>query len=148
MCAQVRRERDCEGRVLYYVKEGTYSTIGLCKIKTVWYIIVRALREKASFWLFKQEREMDSCSPEAMVRSTHKRLAEIRDWLQLSQTSYNQWLDLGEKFLLWCCKQQQTQGSGFSASELRPQFPRWWRQFLASQGSSSRPADDIPPFDD
>ncbi|XP_018014202.1 uncharacterized protein LOC108671217 [Hyalella azteca] len=149
-CRQVRKERCCEGRVLYYMKDAHCYTIGLCKIKTVWYIIIRAIREKACFWLFKLVREPDQCSQEDMLRSTHKRINQIKDWLQLSQACVNQWKDLGERFLRWCWHLQQSESSEFSVQKLRPEFPRWWKKFIDAQpvpeGRVS--ADDIPPFDD
>lgn len=89
-CAQVRKQRESEGCVLYYVSTNPYRTIGLCKLKTVWYIIVRALREKVSYWLYKCQKD-GGVGLDDMIRSTKKRLDEINRWLDLSQESYKVW---------------------------------------------------------
>ena len=56
---KVRKDQGYEGVVLYFL-DADLNVIGLLKKKTVWYIVLRAIREKLrSFLSAKSERSQD-----------------------------------------------------------------------------------------
>ena len=87
-----RNEMDKEGYVLYYLKNsnGYENTIGMAKTKTVWYVLSRALREKAVF-AFTGAKKRTGWSIEDRIVSTHKRLNEIQCWLKFSNEQLTEW---------------------------------------------------------
>lgn len=53
---QARKDHGHEGYVLYFL-DSDENVIGLLKKKSVWYIIVRALREKLRFFISKRSNQ-------------------------------------------------------------------------------------------
>lgn len=78
-----------EGEVWYLLNEQK-NTIGLIKVKTAWYTILRALREKAVY-CFTTARKRPDWSLHDRIMSTHKRFREIQFWLKFSDNYLRQW---------------------------------------------------------
>ena len=78
-----------EGEVLYYLNENE-ETIGLVKIKTMWYIMLRALRQKVVHG-FHMSRRQKQQTHEECISSCHKRFAEMQDWLLFSSSYLEGW---------------------------------------------------------
>lgn len=87
--AQVRKELYKEGEVLYFLNKNE-ETIGLVKAKTTWYIMMRALREKAVY-CFITAKKKSNWSLQDYVNSTHKRFGQIQEWLKFSDSYLQSW---------------------------------------------------------
>ncbi|BFZ19863.1 hypothetical protein BsWGS_22901 [Bradybaena similaris] len=120
---QIRQGYQFEGEVLYFLDNGNH-VIGLLKKKTVWYIICRALREKArssGAAMIKQRRLF---SVAKSVKQVEQRLNEIQSWLGLSDSEINQWKNIGIAFLKWTIKQMELQQ--LSVADIVEKFPSIW----------------------
>ncbi|KAG0728183.1 hypothetical protein GWK47_033030 [Chionoecetes opilio] len=123
--ALVRRQTGCEGEVFYYLDHND-NTIGLVKVKTVWYVLLRALREKAVYCSNPPKKQ----SPRAIsdiIASTHKRFNEIQKWLKFSDKYLHRWKDTSKSFLLWL-KEEIKKGT-VEPNKIRPGFPTIWKKF-------------------
>ena len=85
----MRSEFGKEGEVLYFLNTNE-ETIGMVKIKTRWYIILRALREKAVYCFTSRKKKRD-WSLEDNINSTYIRLIEIQNWLKFSDGYLQKW---------------------------------------------------------
>ena len=121
----IRLTTDSEGRVLYYLNNEN-ETIGLIKVKTIWYICLRALREKCAYYfnlLDKGKRQH--------VRDINdiidKRYNEIQKWLKLSNKEINYWKNIGKRFAIWLKnkRKEETINSGV----IKSTFPSLWKKF-------------------
>jgi len=75
-----------EGKVLYFM-DSDENIFGLIKKKTAWYIILRALREKACSF----SSQKASFSKAEMEKKVTKRLCEIQVWLGFSDAYRTTW---------------------------------------------------------
>jgi len=126
---QVRQGYGHEGEVLYFVAGGD-RVIGLLKKKTVWYVVLRAIREKVAYacaMYHKDGRTVESGKIES-------RLKAIQNWLGFSDASLDSWTDLGCKFQVWALERLK---SG-EAIEIRGKFPIHWKEFLDQTGKTDR----------
>lgn len=119
---EVRGMEGTEGRVLYFVRDG--QCVGLMKKKAVWYIVVRAIREKcrrmgnqfAKIAAGGKRRkgkgtpETEVTDPDALSELAHRafvsardrtwgRLREIQSWLDLSDAEVEEWGAKAEAYL-------------------------------------------------
>lgn len=80
-----RFDRLCDAPHRYYCHHSSQASTGLLKKKTMWYILVRALREKSKALAnrFRKSSPAESPVPYA-IKKTNKRLAEIQSWLAFS----------------------------------------------------------------
>lgn len=117
--AEVRGMHGTEGRVLYFVRNG--QCVGLMKKKAVWYIVVRAIREKCRRMgnqFAKEaagrgrrgrgkaapvaESEWPDLAQRAFVSArdrTWTRLREIQSWLDLEEAEVQEWGAKAERYL-------------------------------------------------
>ena len=121
--AKIRGERDYEGKVLYFV-DGSDKIFGLIKKKTAWYIILRAIREKACSFICGK----NSFSKQEMQVKVVKRIAEIQRWLEFSDEFRKQWEDMGKAFTIWVVNLIREKPR--NQFEVRSQFPQLWKKFL------------------
>ncbi|XP_042215304.1 uncharacterized protein LOC121861526 isoform X2 [Homarus americanus] len=136
---KVRSEFDIEGRVLYFLNKNE-DTIGMVKFKTLWYIMMRALREKAVYFFVSSKKQQDF-NLQNCVEATHRRMDDIQKWLKFPNTSnyLQNWKTLGETFLKWM--NNEIQENREEASNIRPRFPVMWQRFL----KDTRQTDKIIP---
>ena len=129
-----RKEEEIEGYVLYYIRtdlNGHEQTIGLEKIKTIWYVMLRALREK-TIYAFTKGRKKDNWDINHAISSTDARYKNIQTWLKFSNEYYDRWHDLATSFLKWfnlCVTLQDEEQFDF-AKIIRSDWPIIWEQFL------------------
>ena len=121
-----------EGEVLYYL-DSKGQVIGLLKRKTAWYVILRAIREKASSALaaFKKDPSMPAST---QAQKVEKRLREIKEWLGFSEEYLEQWIKLGNDFMHWVHKK-------FHNDEMdnrRGVFPSIWKTYLSETQQSDK----------
>jgi hypothetical protein len=131
----VRRGYDYEGEVLYFV-DAKDNVIGLLKKKTAWYVLSRAIREKASSAMAEFKKNPgDYNGPSRQKKLTH-RLGEIQTWLGFPDEFLHAWTKLGCGFLTWLiaqakCKALPTDG-------VRGNFPVLWKKYLESEKLSDQ----------
>lgn len=75
---------------MFYFLDEDDNTIGLTKVKTTWYTILRALREKACFSFTVAKKKTD-WTLRAQIRRTHNRFSEIQKWLKFSDGYLEKW---------------------------------------------------------
>jgi hypothetical protein len=83
---EIRDEENTEGKVAYLVNPKTRKTIGLIKIKSKWYVLIRAIREKIKRWNIDQ---------------IPKRIDEIKKWLPMTDKEVGEWKEHGLRFSKW-----------------------------------------------
>lgn len=82
---QMRRFKQTEGLVLYYLMKD--KTIGLTKVKTIWYIIVRTIREKIKCNFSNKKKKPLS----HRIKEIKTRLEEIQKWLGFCDKCLEKW---------------------------------------------------------
>ena len=134
------------------------EVIGLVKKKTVWYICIRAIREKVkgltsrgmlffhttNYKKYLKQIEFPGgsansnrgTSPSAKVR---KRFTQIQSWLYLSDKETDFWKDLGEGMVRWTSK---AMSKGVVTRDMvYDHFPKLWNDYLLEWNKSDRFAD-------
>ncbi|KAK4307531.1 hypothetical protein Pmani_020678 [Petrolisthes manimaculis] len=125
---KIRSMTQEEGEVWYLLNDKN-TTIGLIKVKTAWYTVLRALREKAVF-CFTTAKKKSDWNLQDRIKSTHKRFKEIQNWLKFSNDYLQQWKVLGEDFLTWL--NNDIKNEIIDPKIIRPMFPVVWKRFLDS----------------
>ncbi|KAI8847604.1 hypothetical protein BC829DRAFT_395826 [Chytridium lagenaria] len=134
----VRGDHGNEGRVIYFLdKEG--EVIGLLKKKTVWYIVIRAIREKLKVYYAVDFTAIDPSQP-------LPRMAELALWLGWSKTTLDAWTkvavaagDWAAGQIGWEGEKSATEREGFFAL-MKGRFPVMWAKFLKECGVDDRVA--------
>ncbi|CAL4108594.1 unnamed protein product [Meganyctiphanes norvegica] len=129
-----RKEINKEGHVLYYLKSsnGYENVIGMAKTKTIWYVLMRALREKAVFCFTTAKKRNGWCLDDR-ISSTHKRFNEIQSWLKISNEHLTEWNKLSEGYLHWLNREINMNSE--VPENIRPHFPLIWDRFLINTGN-------------
>ncbi|CAL4246156.1 unnamed protein product, partial [Meganyctiphanes norvegica] len=127
-------EIEKEGYVLYYLKNsnGSVNTIGMAKVKTVWYSMLLALR-KVSMVSFTSAKMKNGRSMEEIIKFAHKRFSEIQTWLEFNNEHLTLWNKLSEEFLHWMNGEINTNSE--ERIDLHNQFPVIWNRFLKDTGN-------------
>lgn len=133
---QIRRELNKEGEVLYYVMKSE-DTIGIVKTKTLWYIVLRALREKATF-CFTTAKKRANWNLEDRITSTLKRFDELQLWLKFPNDYLEGWKELASGLLRWL--DEEIKEGRWTPIRIRPMFPVIWEDYLKHTDLS----DNIP----
>eukprot|EP00096_Caligus_rogercresseyi_P001112 TRINITY_DN11738_c0_g1_i1.p1 TRINITY_DN11738_c0_g1~~TRINITY_DN11738_c0_g1_i1.p1 ORF type:complete len:429 (+),score=49.85 TRINITY_DN11738_c0_g1_i1:72-1358(+) len=116
----VKRDYGYEGEV-FYLLDVSDNVFGLIKTKTIWYIMLRAIREKVKHnYRFSE-----------YAQRMKKRINEIQKWLNLSEASTQSWLSLALDFGNWI-------DSGSFKKDLSTEFPIAWKAFLLDTNSTDR----------
>jgi len=131
--ADIRSRYGVEGEVLFFLGDDR-RTIGMLKKKSVWYIIVRAIRQKVHAACMSYSKNSETFVHGTHAQKIEQRLKEIQQWLQLDDKSVLAWKHLAEKFLAFCIVQLRAQN--FSASDFTDYFPVHWRNFLLEKGET------------
>ena len=112
-----------EGRVFYFLNNKD-ETIGLLKVKTVWYICLRALREKCVHHF-----KLKNIDISTVVNSVNTRYTEIQDWLKLSDDIIKYWNNIGEQFIIWLKNQIDKNLINIQQNPIKSNFPNLWDKF-------------------
>lgn len=130
----IRKGHGYEGEVLYFV-DSTDKVIGLLKKKTVWYIIVRAIREKAKNAVATMRKNPSEKFDLAdSVTRTRKRLKEIQKWLGLDQEAAAEWEEVAVGFLKWLMNAFKEKK--IKTEDLFGLYPVVWNKYLKETGRS------------
>jgi hypothetical protein len=114
------------GSVLYFLNQND-QVIGLLKKKTIWYVILRAIREKARPMLsgWEKNRKMDVSET---IAKTSGRLNAIQKWLGYSNAILDQWKMLAEQFLKWLA--EGAKRKVITREDVADNYPILWSKFL------------------
>lgn len=134
--ADIRSRYGVEGEVLFFLDDDR-RTIGMLKKKTVWYIVVRAIRQKAHAVCLSYSKNSEAFVHCTHVQKTGQRLKEIQQWLQMDDKAVLAWKHLAEKFLTFCI--EKLCANAFTASDFLARFPVHWKNFLTETNET----DDI-----
>ena len=127
----IKGYHDKEGEVLYFLnKDG--RTIGISKTKSVWYVFLRALREKSFFTFVVSKKKYPNYNVEDGIKSLDERYDNIMTWLKTPTHCVNEWKVLGAAFMKWL--DENIKGEELRVEEMRPKFPVWWKSFLKEKG--------------
>ncbi|XP_050711471.1 uncharacterized protein LOC126995705 isoform X1 [Eriocheir sinensis] len=126
---EIRLGYQTEGKVLYFLDKDE-ETIGLVKIKTMWYIMLRALREK----LIYTTRRRQGWTVEDRIESAHKRFKEIQEWLLFSDNYLDGWKELASTFMK--SVDEKIKEDCVKLEEIRPTYPTMWKKFLQETNRS------------
>jgi len=146
----IRHMHDTEGRVLYFL-DSEDSVIGLLKKKSVWYIIIRAMREKIKAYsqtlnqlskggrmeiaAGRKKDELAKLNREIPKRMT-KRLKEIQKWLNLANGTIDAWRVLFVGFSGWL--RDKLVADELVGKDVEHRFPVLWRRYLEETGQSDK----------
>ncbi|CAF0760832.1 unnamed protein product [Didymodactylos carnosus] len=128
----IKYRHECEGSVLYFLDDND-RVVGLLKKKTIWYVILRAIREKTrpmcSHW--EKSRKMDLSET---LSKTEKRLCEIQGWLKYSDEILKCWTDLACQFIKWLSN--EIKKKTISVKDISDHYPIVWTKFLNETNSN------------
>ncbi|TYZ57952.1 hypothetical protein PybrP1_002021 [[Pythium] brassicae (nom. inval.)] len=141
--AAVKRSHQHEGAVNLFL-DVSASVIGLEKFKTVWYVSLRAIREKAKafcYALFPTHPRKDGSPPtraallansRALIRA---RFTKIRSFLQVSDAVADAYSDLGCRFVAFLSSEELPEGTSAAQAQrvkhrVADLFPLVWKDFL------------------
>ncbi|XP_043223395.1 uncharacterized protein LOC122382292 isoform X5 [Amphibalanus amphitrite] len=122
---EVREGHGYEGKVLYFV-DGENNVIGLLKSKTIWYTLMRAIRDILCSGLKKLTLQDFRVKLEGRFRA----IQSSRDF---DDRFLNSWLSLGLDFAQWL-----KANPGIKSDSLGVSLPPLWNQFLRSTGRTDR----------
>jgi hypothetical protein len=106
----IRSEYNSEGCVVYFLKAG--RTIGLLKIKSEWYVLVRAFRQKILRW---------------NIGDLLKRIDDISKWLIMDAASLSLWKKKAAGFVRYL--RAQVSDGKLQWEDLDNQYAQVWAQF-------------------
>lgn len=116
----------CLGSVLYFLNKNDQVT-GLLKKKTIWYVVLRAIREKARPMLAAWEKDRKMTLSETQDR-TSRRLNAIQKWLGFSNEILDQWKKLAGEFLKWLM--EGAKKKTITRADVADEYPILWSKFL------------------
>ncbi|CAF0805884.1 unnamed protein product [Adineta ricciae] len=122
----IKYRQECEGSVLYFLNKDD-QVIGLLKKKTIWYVILRAIREKVRPMLqhWEKERKMDVAETSRRVTG---RLKAIQKWLGFSDEILTQWTLLAGQFINWVAEGGKKRT--ITREDIADLYPIVWSKFL------------------
>lgn len=130
----IRQTHGTEGSVVYYLNADN-KVIGMVKKKSVWYILVRAFREKMKGLRSRVVRAVESNHLDGLEkatadvkRSVRKMLRQKQEWLGFSERVKAAWEELGMRLCDWLVAQLRQRK--LEPSEVGDMWPLVWNRFL------------------
>ena len=114
-----------EGFVYYHENKMGY-TIGQLKLKSSWYIHLRALRQQATYRYLGKSTKPKKPFEEAKKRS-RQRMSELQKWLYTSEEQLAAWDTLSDHWFQWL--EDETPKGLFPALDIRDNYPTIWQKF-------------------
>ena len=134
--AAVRASKQSEGAVLYFLNRNQ-EVIGLIKFKSIWYILLRAVREILKFQI-NQVNKKRAKHGEAKTKGSEligKRFYRINKSLKLNNASFLSWQDICIEFFKWV---MDLLNSG-KTIQFYNTFPNVWERFLKERSLKEPP---------
>lgn len=125
---KIRRETDYEGCVLYYLIKD--RTIGLLKVKTIWYIIMRGLQEKDIFCT-SEDGILKKPLPD-MIEASKDLIENFHELLKFSEDYSNAWKKSVEAFINWLNEKMKIKK--IPVVNIRENFRATWKEFAKEKG--------------
>ena len=97
------------------------------KKKTIWYVILRAIREKARPMLTEWEKKHKINLTET-IEKINRRLKAIQKWLRFSDEVLDRWTVLAGKFFQWLMEEAKRRT--ITRSDIADAYPIIWSKFL------------------
>lgn len=97
------------------------------KKKTIWYVILRAIREKARPMVGGWEKDRKMTLSETIER-TSRRLNAIQKWLGFSNTILDRWKELAGQYLKWLM--EGAKKKTITRADVADEYPILWSKFL------------------
>ena len=99
----------------------------MLKKKTIWYVILRAMREKARPMLAEWEKKhkMNLCET---IGKVNRRLKAIQKWLRFSDEVLDRWTMLAGNFFQWLMEGAKRRT--ITRSDIADAYPIIWSKFL------------------
>ncbi|XP_018008937.1 uncharacterized protein LOC108666550 [Hyalella azteca] len=127
---ETRLKWNTEGIVCYY-EDSNRNTIGILKLKSQFYIHLRALRQQASYrYVSKKSAKNPQKTLEEAKGKSRRRMEELRDWLQTSSEQLQCWQQLSDYWFEWLDVQDKSKS--FELSQVRNNFPAVFGPFSSS----------------
>jgi len=138
-----------EGSVVYYVN-AQHQVVGLVKKKTMWYVLVRSIREKMKNmchrWIkLVQSQETTEQQKTDFITRFNKRIHETikqkQDWLGFNDEVRQAWNTLALSCAVWIREEFMKDAATTPEFSLRPverMFPVVWYQFLKETNQSDK----------
>ena len=123
---KIRSTENSEGMVLYYLNKNN-ETIGLLKLKTCWYIFLRALREQLSKYFNIKKQNQDTNIEEKI----NNRYDQLQSRLSLRNDQINEWKNIAKEFTNWLSNKQKSSTIIIEANDIKSKFPIFWKEFLS-----------------
>lgn len=120
---KIKQTTNIEGEVMYFVDDQD-NTIGLLKKKSVWYVIIRAIREKLRYCI---KKELDV---EKLSKKFHDKLVDTQTWLKFD--AIDEWYVTGSSFFKWIKQQQTERGVDVVEKQFESHFPSLFEEFQKS----------------
>lgn len=130
---KVRKDYGYEGEVFYFV-DSKSNVIGLLKKKTAWYILARAVREKAAACCAAYNKNPTGYSQSVHVKKTENRLDQIQTWLGFSEEYKKRWNALAAGYINWIVSRAQKG----KCENARGNFPQMWNLYLKETKQTDR----------
>jgi len=128
----IRKDYGHEGEVMYFINEKG-NVIGLLKKKTAWYVLARAIREKARNAV-RGFVKTPSESVSGSIKKTESRLRQIQTWIGFSDTYLKAWTTLATGFLRWLHQRVAEK----KLESICGNFPQLWKIFLTESNQSDQ----------
>lgn len=125
---KIRSYYNLEGEVLFFLDDER-NVIGMLKKKSIWYILLRAIREKVRVAVRKSVKESSSFNLQRECQRIEHRIDEIEKWLKLDDETVRDWKELGKDFLKWVI--QEINDGRINPDDSVNRFPIHWKRFLA-----------------
>ena len=122
----IKYRHECEGSVLYFLNQAD-EVIGLLKKKTIWYVILRAIREKIRPMLSQWEKNHKLDVADTIERVS-RRLNAIQKWLGFSNAILDQWKTLAGQYVTWIGEKAKKRT--VARDDISNEYPILWSKFL------------------
>ena len=110
--------------------------IGLLKKNTSWYVVARAIREKAAAECANRKKSPGSTYT---TIKWEDQITQIQKGLGFSDTYMNAWIALGNGFISWLMAEQKKSGKTIKEDlKLHGKFPILWKRYLAEHNLSDK----------
>ncbi|KAF2365656.1 hypothetical protein FHG87_003601, partial [Trinorchestia longiramus] len=128
---KTRREKYTEGNV-YYFEDASHNTIGMVKLKSGWYIHLRALREQASY---RHTAKKNIKTLEEAKARARKRVRELQEFLFTPEEELEAWKQVADLWMEWV--EEKVLAGHVTGHEIKYNFPLVWKPFAEQMRQSN-----------
>lgn len=124
-----RDTKNSEGTVYYY-EDCEGNTLGLVKIKTCWYVHLRALREQGANRHMVRKITPPKTLEQSKERS-RRRMEELQGWTCTSEQELKNWKIVSDEWLEWL--ESEVERSTVNLQQIKENFAFVWQRFREEQ---------------